>query len=76
MAPRAGSVDQTGTPEPVEKGIATINTLRSAPEKPKIVVALYQRIDQIAYIVFRIGVKAFVEKVRCSASRIRLASAF
>ncbi|KAL8907638.1 MAG: hypothetical protein Q9207_001290 [Kuettlingeria erythrocarpa] len=39
MAPRAGSVDQTGTPEPVEKGIATLSTLR-------------------------IGVKAFVQKVR------------
>lgn len=28
MAPRDGSVDHTGTPEPVEKGIATLNTLR------------------------------------------------
>ncbi|KAI4167275.1 MAG: hypothetical protein LQ348_007688 [Seirophora lacunosa] len=27
MAPRDGSVDHTGTPEPVEKGIATLNTL-------------------------------------------------
>ncbi|KAI4123527.1 MAG: hypothetical protein LQ338_005227 [Usnochroma carphineum] len=28
MAPRADSVDHSGTPEPVEKGFATLNTLR------------------------------------------------
>ncbi|KAL8950644.1 MAG: hypothetical protein Q9222_003328 [Ikaeria aurantiellina] len=28
MAPREASVDHTGTPDPVEKGMATINTLR------------------------------------------------
>ncbi|KAL9601058.1 MAG: hypothetical protein Q9219_002767 [cf. Caloplaca sp. 3 TL-2023] len=41
MAPRDASMEQVGTPEPVEKGMATLSTLR-------------------------IGVKAFVEKVRLS----------
>ena len=32
MAPRGESQDRTNTPDPVEKGFATINTLRYEPQ--------------------------------------------
>lgn len=69
MAPRDGSQERTSTPDTVEKGMATINTLRytKTPSRDGVdgILILHVVFSSVADIVvfFRIGVKAFVEKV-------------
>ena len=65
MAPRDGSQERTGTPDTVEKGLATINTLRYALTLSSdgfVIISVFWN-NGVAYHRYRIGVKAFVEKV-------------
>lgn len=61
-----GGRDDAGTPDPAEKGFATLATLRYGRLIP-ILLSIYMKgvLYTVAYTyyVYRIGVKAMVEKV-------------
>lgn len=69
MAPKDGSQERNSTPDVVEKGMATINTLRYAEKKRPHINKKNNAQCNALFITFqsltfsRIGVKAFVEKV-------------
>lgn len=61
-----GGRDDAGTPDPAEKGFATLATLRYGELIP-ILLSIYMKsvfyTVAYTYYVYRIGVKAMVEKV-------------
>jgi hypothetical protein len=68
-----GSGEATGTPDPVEKGFATLNSIRYVAKRLHLIIKIpfmrdYTPVLSVAYAdkVTRIGVKAMVHKVRCS----------
>lgn len=66
MVPRDGSQDRIGTPDAVERGIATIHTLRWVWTRDKFTplpITEVRDIGRVTDDTFRIGVKAFVNKV-------------
>lgn len=64
-----GGRDDAGTPDPTEKGFATLATLRYGRLIP-ILHPIYMKVIfytvAYTYYVYRIGVKAMVEKVSLS----------
>ena len=63
MAPRDISQDRKDTPDPVEKGLASVSTLRYVVSKQQKSFRGRKVRKWVADCGFRIGVKAFVEKV-------------
>lgn len=60
-----GLQEASGTPDTSEKGFATLNSLRYAPKKHVGAIARWSKCEHgILTFFHRIGVKAFVLKVR------------
>lgn len=70
MAPRDPSHEPNETPDPIEKGFATFATLRYEFRIAGYTVTIANVYGE-ANMCYRIGVKAFVEKVSSRIERLR-----